>query len=217
MWKTAKAIVFGIITLLGWLWFLLDLAGRGLTVLELNKIFPKLVGFLSSHQEIGYQIAPWVLMVGGIASMALLQWPWLLHLRRRSSVRVATPNLCNANTFVEAIPDWTIRELFFYLSPNVTDAKSKMWQKVGSEVRDKFSLGILQCWGREMGANRRRSPIKPIEKSYWHNAEFIYWFFDEKNRQSDHVRNERLGISYADLQVNKAEALAIKWPIGDFT
>lgn len=108
-------------------------------------------------------------------------------------------------------PDWTLGELFFHISPDVTNAVTKMWLHVGAEVLDKLSLGQLHSWGREMDKHRNRSPMKPIDKEYWHDAEFTYMFFTESQQNMEHARNKKTGIAYADIKVNKAQAIAIKW------
>jgi hypothetical protein len=61
--KTIKAVMSAIVFLFGWAWWLLDLAGRGFAFWDLKELFPSLVEFLSKHQELAYQIAPWVLMI----------------------------------------------------------------------------------------------------------------------------------------------------------
>jgi hypothetical protein len=51
------------------------------------------------------------------------------------------------------------------------------------------------------------------ERGYWPHAEFSYWFLKEDGRESAHTWvKTRTGLpDYADLQVNRAEALSI-WP-----
>lgn len=109
-------------------------------------------------------------------------------------------------------PDWTIRELFFHIRPDVLDGKDGV--AVGSEVMDAFSLGRLRCWGREIDQRRRRLPQAEIPTSYWRHADFTYWFLKDGDGVSTQVTGTGSPISgpeYTDLRVNKAEALAI-WP-----
>jgi uncharacterized membrane protein YidH (DUF202 family) len=113
-------------------------------------------------------------------------------------------------------PDWTIRDLFFHIRPDlIDDPKAKAWQEVGRDVMDKFSTGRLKVWGRPiMPVTNRRAPLKRVDEAeYWIYAEFTFWFLDEGNRESAHTSITRAHElpEYADLQVNRAEALEI-WP-----
>ena len=82
--KTIKIIGSGIVFLFGLGWRFLDLAGRGFALRDLKEMFPHFVEFLSRHQDIGYQIAPWAFMVAGTLFLIFLQWPNLLRVRRKS-------------------------------------------------------------------------------------------------------------------------------------
>lgn len=112
-------------------------------------------------------------------------------------------------------PDWTIRELFFYLRPDlVDDHTAVLWERVGSEVKDQLSIGRLQIWGREiLRPNRIRTSLQEIEKSYWVQAVFSYWFLAENHEEVNHTfTNKGVNLTeYCDLRVNKAQALKI-WP-----
>jgi hypothetical protein len=112
-------------------------------------------------------------------------------------------------------PDWTIRELFFHIRPDLIDqADEKRWASVGREVIDHFSTGRLKVWGRPRRGTGRRGPMKLVnEPGYWTHAEFSYWFLKEDGQESNHtwVKTETGLPDYSDLQVNRTEALAI-WP-----
>src|SRR5712692_6805200 len=62
---------------------MLDLIGRGEILLSLGEKLDHAAAFLGAHQELGYQIAPWVLMVAGVLSLAFLQWPGLAFWRKK--------------------------------------------------------------------------------------------------------------------------------------
>jgi hypothetical protein len=116
---------------------------------------------------------------------------------------------------VEAYPDMTIRELFFHIRPDlIEDHKAQAWREVGKEVMDHFSTGRLKVWGRPINRVGNRKPMKRVdEQHYWAHAEFSYWFLKEDGRESSHtwVKVETGLPDYCDLQVNRAEAMAI-WP-----
>jgi hypothetical protein len=105
-------------------------------------------------------------------------------------------------------PNMTIRELFFHIRPDLIE--EKRWIEVGRDIVDHFSTGRLKVWGRPINRVGRRGPMKSVdEPGYWTRAEFSYWFLKEDGRESAHTLT---GLpDYADLQVNREEALRI-WP-----
>jgi len=82
--KIIKIIGSVIVFLFGWAWWLLDIAGRGFAVRDLKEMFPRLVDFLADQQDIGYRIAPWVLMAAGFVALIFLEWPHLFRVGRKS-------------------------------------------------------------------------------------------------------------------------------------
>jgi hypothetical protein len=114
-----------------------------------------------------------------------------------------------------AYPDWTIRELFFRIRPDLLEEpQEERWAAVGREVMDHFSTGRLKVWGRPMNRVGRQGPMKAVdEPGYWARAEFSYRFLAEDGRKKAHtwVKTETGLPDYADLQVNREEALRI-WP-----
>jgi hypothetical protein len=112
-------------------------------------------------------------------------------------------------------PDMTIRALFFHVRPDlIEEADKERWIEVGREVMDHFSTGRLKVWGRPIYRVARRGPMKSVdEPRYWAHAEFSYFFLKEDGRESLHtwVKTETGLPDYADLQVNREEALKI-WP-----
>jgi hypothetical protein len=119
----------------------------------------------------------------------------------------------------QIFPDWTIRELFFHIRPDLVDnhvgqGEEKSWESVAKEVMDHFSTGRLKVWGRPILKPRRRAPLKLVdEPGYWTHARFTYWFLKEDGRRNSHTAAapETGLFDYADLQVNREEALKI-WP-----
>jgi len=112
-------------------------------------------------------------------------------------------------------PDWGIRELFFHIRSDLIDEPDKKrWESVGREVMDHFSTGRLKAWGRPIYGSRKPGPMKLVdEPGYWGHAEFSYWFLKEDGRENRHtwVKSETKLPDYADIQVNRAEAMPI-WP-----
>lgn len=111
-------------------------------------------------------------------------------------------------------PDWPIRELFFYLRPDlVDDHKKNLWEKVGLEIRDNLSVGRLLIWGRKRDAlPGKRSNFSLIPPEYWKpEVDFTYWFLDDSHQHACHVDPPtKLGLpGYSDLHVNKAQAIKI--------
>lgn len=112
------------------------------------------------------------------------------------------------------IPDWSIRDLFFHIRPDlIEDPKSNLWEIVGLEVRDKLSTGQLKIWGRQRTNLGKRSAQAEIPSTYWAKVDFTYWFLAEGHEQAFHA-NPATALQlpgYSDLHVNQAQALKI-WP-----
>lgn len=132
-----------------------------------------------------------------------------------SALSVAPSGPAHQPSSLALYPDWTIRELFFHIRPDLLDeANTNHWESVGREVIDHFSTGRLKVWGRPKWGKRRRGPMELVnEAGYWTHAEFSYWFLKDDGRESNHtwVKSETGLPDYSDLQVNRAEALTI-WP-----
>ena len=79
MWKkikrAAQATFWIALFLLSWFYHGLDVIGRGEQFVKLPGYAEHLQAFAAAHQEIGYQIAPWVLMSVSILALVLMQWP----------------------------------------------------------------------------------------------------------------------------------------------
>lgn len=123
----------------------------------------------------------------------------------------------NAIEPAQPVPDWSIHDLFFHIRPHLLENhKEERWVKVGNDIRDKFSTGQLSVWGRKI--DRKFSggigSLVIIDHSYWAAAEFVFLFLQEGRKRDDrHAWGtfQNRGEDYADLHVNKAQALAI-WP-----
>jgi hypothetical protein len=104
------------------------------------------------------------------------------------------------------------KNYFFYVRPDlIEDHTDHTWEKVGLEIRDKLSIGQLKIWGRVDG--NERMPLSEINRDYWQQAEFTYWFLsDEVGAQFlvhavPRTYCQHAGLpQYRDLQVNKAQA-----------
>jgi hypothetical protein len=115
-------------------------------------------------------------------------------------------------TAAPAYPDWGIRGLFFHIRPDlIDDPDKKRWESVRRQVMDHFSTGRLSVWGRPLAGTQRGSLKRMEEPSFWDHARFTYWFLKDDGAQNSHVASAGFP-DYADLKVNRAEALAI-WPV----
>jgi len=74
---TSAAAIF----LASWGWHALDVIGRGDVFMKLPDLAMDLQHFILKHQEIGYQVAPWMLMAVSLLALVLMQWPHLLRFR----------------------------------------------------------------------------------------------------------------------------------------
>jgi hypothetical protein len=113
-------------------------------------------------------------------------------------------------------PNWTIVEVFQYIDANFL--KDHRWEMIGDKLRDALSTGQLHMWGRLKETDSGpwvgpRAALKPIEKTYWYNAYFTYFFFHGETSDGVHCYADRKTgrPAYTDLQVNRSEVLAL-WP-----
>jgi hypothetical protein len=151
-------------------------------------------------------------------------WVWKTERDRR--IEVEAKMAAAARPY----PDWPIRDLFTHIRPDlltrVDDRVGDTWDEIGNDVRDKAGTGRLKIWGRRLGSALKllgeREVLGEIDPRYWTSAFFTYKFISEP--EADDAPHTYLGSGvtvedvpsisrsvYADLQVNKAEALAI-WP-----
>ena len=160
----------------------------------------------------------------GMPSVLALFGGWLLIQprlnARKSDESISMETIANSSARpvvdLTPYPDWTIRERFFYLRPDLVENHEKqLWEHVGSEVKDQLSIGRLRIRGRIVNhAIRTRSPLTEIDKSYWARAVFSYWFLREGQEDNNHTYTPReysKQPEYYDLRVNKEQALRI-WP-----
>ncbi len=109
-------------------------------------------------------------------------------------------------------PDWPIRNLFFHIKPNISDAE---FNDVAAQVIDKFSTGQLDCWGRPI-VDSDRLPLVPIDYQSWQYLRLSHWLLDAGGDgmvlQADKRKQNSPVPQYTDLQVNRAQALTI-WPL----
>jgi hypothetical protein len=122
------------------------------------------------------------------------------------------------------IPDWPIHELFTHIRPELLqrtdDRVGDTWDEVGGDIKDALALSRLSIWGRPEDHSvgkllGERKALRKIDPNYWHFAHFTYSFFDSTAGDAPHtyVDPGHSEIAYTDLQINRAEALAI-WPKG---
>ena len=161
--------------------------------------------------------------VAPAAGLGLIGWDvWDARRKRKGSPLAIEPSASQAEIAADplvghVIPDWPIRNLFFHIRPDlVDDSEAKAWKTVGDDVKDKFSVGSLQVWGREIDRNSQRLSLVEIDKKFWAHARFSYWFLAEGHEVLMHAETDSTSIrlQYADLRVNRSQALAL-WPKDD--
>jgi hypothetical protein len=112
-------------------------------------------------------------------------------------------------------PDWPIRNIFISLWPHLNKDDGAAFEASAALVRDKLSTGELACWGRQIIGSDRTALIG-IPSDYWARAKLIPWLLDAgeagKIWHSGPLKtNSPFQQEYADIQVNRAQAVAI-WP-----
>jgi hypothetical protein len=165
---------------------------------------------------VGAPIFTWWVSGPIMAACALVAgwgfWPVARGLR----LRRAKPQAAIAHP-----ADWSIRELFGHLRPDIPlkasstvgratfDDLDERWVPIGNDVIKQLSLGRLHASGRAFKGIRLMH-ASPILSDFWQSAKFTYWFLDRLGTGILHAKNA-LGEEYADVEVNRAEALSI-WP-----
>jgi hypothetical protein len=128
-------------------------------------------------------------------------------LKRKKRAEAAPPS-------VQGVPDWPVRELFSHLASDLQYRRSdNARQAIGQKMLEQFSSGRLKVWGRMIG----NPALVAIDPGYWRQVDFSYLFMGEEDASQVWSTKPREGHKhkglpqYRELQVNKAEALAV-WP-----
>ncbi len=112
------------------------------------------------------------------------------------------------------VPDWPIRDLCYRLRPDIhPNGPTSVWDELQLELFDKLSVGQLAIWGRRISRRGATTygPLEPIPKEYWRFAHLNFVFLLEDREKDEHVDHGPNEPAYGDLQVNRAQAMAI-WP-----
>ena len=170
-----------------------------------------LIVVATSSENLGW--ITWII-AGCIGLVVIALWEtgraylWPPHARAMATQSLKSPL---------GIPDWTIRELFFYIRPDCIDGKRNtanrgIWEDVGVDILDKASTGQLKVWGRKMTPGERR-PLTLIDEDYWGLASFTYQFFAESQQFNPHTHDPATArnLIYTDLRVNRSQAMML-WP-----
>ena len=152
---------------------------------------------------IGHDLNPVWGYIISLASICVIAILWVIQ----------RPNM-NASELEVVGPDWSIRDLFFHIDPNVLEDDNPKnrspWEKIEAQLKDRLSVGQLKAWGR-LADQGSRQPLTPIPETYWKNAALTFWFFNhEGNIEQVQVVGKASG-DYADVQFNKHQALMF-WP-----
>ena len=116
-----------------------------------------------------------------------------------------------------SFPDWTIRELFLHIDPNILSAGEARRNAIASKVRDELSVGKLRAWGRNDARRSfgKNAPLEEIGKDYWLNGSLEPYFFlaGEDHRWLVHAKPEPnlSGPHYRDIHVSKSQVMGL-WP-----
>jgi hypothetical protein len=109
-------------------------------------------------------------------------------------------------------PDWPIRDLFLHIHPSAFEAEHR--DGIDFAVKSELLTGRLTAWGRQI-QGPRLSPLAEIPGEYWRHAHFVYRFADTNVGTDAFGARGNVGMPvYADVQVNKVQALSI-WPASE--
>jgi hypothetical protein len=90
--RSAQLIVVCLIFLFGLFWQILAVIGQADVFMKLPHFVDELQKFVIAHQEFGYQIAPWVLMVASVVALVLMQWSHLFW-NRHNALHGSAPKI----------------------------------------------------------------------------------------------------------------------------
>ncbi len=175
------------------------------------------MGLLFDYKLLG------ALSIGLILSALVALWRWFSTSKATPQAQTATQTEPTALATSAPLPNWTFRELFFFVRPDVLEGNpnNSVWEDVGQEVRDAMALGRLKCWGRPMRKeliatlveDNTKAVPECIKRSYWRDADLTYNFLDEQAQFREHTYpNHGSGLpTFCDLQVNRQQAESLAW------
>ena len=215
-------------TRLGFAWACIKDAAKGTT--DKANAWAWLLGALAlwgvlywrGYELMPPQTMPGIIFLGAIsfvvAWLIVFSWRLMGAPYRFHQIMLVKLQSLQSTTASETGPNWSIKELFFHLAPEALDhPKEALWSKAGDQIRDALSLGKLRIWGRPFETKLgkwvgERAALRLIDPSYWQKAYFTYAFFYAQTEDAHCYADRNTGRpSYTDLQVNRAEALAL-WP-----
>jgi len=110
------------------------------------------------------------------------------------------------------LPDWSIRELFLHIRPDLVDEPdAELLKGVGKAIADQASIGALKTWGREITRDRRRLSLAPIPAEHWRDVHFTMWFLSNDDDGLDDIECKSAAEvrHYASIKFNRRQALKI--------
>ncbi len=209
----------------GLAWQLLDIIGRGDVLFKLPETLQHVQGFILEHQEIGYQIAPWFVMVIGTMFLVFLQWPHLFKFSRSSthqtSTIVAPPDSSQtSNTPIYLTPYETVH----YLADESQWGALKEAERTPEGLRKnvlleaplEFQKRAAEGKIRVYGINALSSTHELIEKTYWMTYGFYFETlfkspYDECHTWPTISERPRNLLIYSHLKI-EADDVYRTWP-----
>ncbi len=169
-------------------------------------------GWMRDMLTLVADVSPSIVLMTTVALVGLGLFLIWLDLRRREPSLRESPLPLPIWAIGRPFPDWTIRELFFHIRPDILETECQdVWNEVRLEVHDKFATGQLEVWGRI--ANGKEKPLTEISMEYWRDA-LLFMNALTPDGEADklvHVTNSHVKINYRDLHVSRAQAMAC-WP-----
>lgn len=167
---------------------------------------------------VAYGVGGVLLAAAAVYLVNLLQAPRRIWRKRAVAAEAALAVRAGATPPV-AQPDWALKDLFFYLDPDVLSGPresdvGERWEVVGRTIMDQWSLGALFAWGRR-GLTQdidRLAPLQTIPDDFWTSGpRFTYDFFARSDRAD--LRSGNGDEWYGDVRVSNSQARAL-WPSG---
>jgi hypothetical protein len=161
-----------------------------------------LLGFFGEHSAALLV----VVFILAFAVVSLVSLGWLGY--RQESRRLT------AATHQSGDLQWTIRDLFIHICPDLEKKPEDpgLRRETASQLLDALASAKLAMRGRKIERPAsRRQPLTVIDSNYWTDVLFTFWFLDKTGSPVD-VRNNKTGVEYANLCVDRAAVLNV-WPL----
>lgn len=220
MGRLLKGVFFTLVTLLAAGWHFLDVLGRGEVFMTLPDFAIRLQEFMVKHQDVGYQIAPWVVMFVSVLALTLLQWPNLFRMRPKTIQNSPSAPISHSETPSNTPTYLTAYQMAHYVADESQWGLSKEASNVlllaPIEFKERASEGRITVYG----ASSETGLHELIPKTHWmsHGLDLSKLYKPEAISKTVPATYEAslhgTRTGYSDLKIVAADVYRV-WPRSD--